>query len=160
MMKRIFLATTATITASAFMSDVEPVVMVGGVRVSKSAYDADQEKPEGEREYGKLDSKAKQADVEQSQGGIALNTDGPPLAAPSAPDFTGGEGAAPLPVDPLKNAVAPVAPGPNSRAVLKKGKKYHAVDANTGETLKLDGIEPTGYDTEDAAWVAIRALPH
>lgn len=160
-MKRFLLASTALSVSAAFMSDVEEVVMVGGVRVSKSAYEADQQKPEGEREYGKLDAKAAQAKAERSVGGTALSTDGPPLAAPSAPDFNGPNGdAAALPIDPLKNAAAPLAPGPNSRAVILKGKKYHAVDANTGETLDIDGIEKSGYATEEAAWTAIRALPH
>lgn len=159
-MNRFLLASTALAVCAAFQSEVEEVVTVGGVRVSKSAYEADQEKPAAERQYGKLDSAAKQADVEQSVGGVQLlGADGPALAAPSAPDFTGGDGVAPTPIDPLKNAAAPVTASDNQRLVLKVGKKYKVVDG-TGTAISMDGIEAGGYDTEEAAWTAIRALPH
>lgn len=164
-MKAVLLASVAPAIAAAFMSDVCDVVMAkpkgGGdpVRVNKADFDADQERDTEDREWSPAPKSAEPAEPSIPASTIA---DGPPLANPSAPDFNGpsDDGAAALPIDPLKNAAAPISPGPNARAVMKKGKKYHAVDANTGETLKLDGIEPDGYNTEDAAWSAIRALPH
>src|SRR5690606_10467106 len=143
--------------AAAFTSETCEVVTVGGVRVNKADYEADQEKPVGERQYkGKLDKEAAQP---EQTAGVQLTGGDPAPAAPSAPDSSGGDNAAPMPIDPLKQAAAPVTASPNQRLVMKKGSKYIVVDG-TGQPVEMDGIEKGGYKTEEAAWNAIRALPH
>jgi hypothetical protein len=144
--------------AVGFMAETCEVVTVGGVRVNKADYEADQQKPEGERQY-----KGKVSEAEPSTrmtAGVMDTTSGPPLAAPSAPHFGGEDSAAPpAPIDPLKGAVAPTTGTADQRLVLKDGSKYFVVDA-LGNKVEGDGIDSKGYKTEDAAWKAIKDLPH
>lgn len=155
-MKAYLLATVA----AAFMSETVETITVGGVRVNKADYEADQEKPEGERLYkGKVGK-----DEDQSQAGMTAGvmdtSDGPPLAAPSAPNFGGEDsGVAPSPIDPLKGAVAPTTGTADQRLVLKEKDRYFVVDAK-GEKIKDDGIDAKGYTSESAAWKAIKDLVH
>lgn len=154
-MRKFITAILASTAAAAFMSDIEDVVLVSGkdgpVRVSKSAFDADQasEKPEYSAYRGK-------AEAEQSEPAGTLLPDGPALSAPSAPNFGGPTAADRL--DPLTNAVAPVSHGTNARLVMKQGAKYFIVDGQ-GEKLDIDGIETGGYKSEELARDAIRKLP-
>ena len=151
-MKALLLASVA----AAFMSETCETVTVGGVRVNKSDYEADQQKPAGERQYkGKLDKESEPS--EPMTAGVMDTSDGPPLAAPSAPHF--GDAAERDNIDPLKGAVAPTTGTADQRLVLKDGSKYFVVDAK-GEKVKGDGIEAKGYSTEAAAWKAIQDLPH
>lgn len=152
-MCKIITAALASTAAAAFMSDVEDVVLVSGkdgpVRVSKAAFDADQE---GEKNYTAYRGKTEVQPGEPA--GVVLG--GPPLSAPSAPNF-GGPTAADN-IDPLTNAVAPTAHGTNARLVMKQGSKYYIVDGQ-GEKLDIDGIETGGYKSEELARDAIRKLP-
>lgn len=159
-MKAYLLASVGAAISAAFMSETVETITVGGVRVNKADYEADQEKPEGERQYkGKVGK-----DEDQSQAGMTAGvmdtSDGPPLAAPSAPNFGGeDDGVAPAPIDPLKNAVAPTTGTADQRLVLKEGSKYFIVNAK-GEKVTGDGIEAKGYSSDSAAWKAIKDLVH
>lgn len=146
--------------AAAFMSETVETVTVGGVRVNKSDYEADQQKPAGERQW--KGSLAKESEQSEAVGtaGVMDTSDGPPLAAPSAPNFGGeDDGVAPAPIDPLKGAVAPTTGTADQRLVLKRKDRYFVVDAK-GENVTDDGIEAKGYTTEAAAWKAIKDLVH
>lgn len=90
----------------------------------------------------------------QGQGGEVVTT-----AAPSAPNF-GSPEEAPLPIDPVKNAVAPAGTTPDQLLVMKSTKgatkgKYVIADgmgvAITGDRAKHLGIDENGYDTEEMA---------
>lgn len=161
-MKKLLLASTGLNVAVAFMSDTCEVVVVNGVRVNKADYEADQEKPAAERQYS---AKAKPEEPADAARGTM---DGPPLAAPSAPHFASAadSAVAPTPIDPLKGAAAPVNASPNQRLVLKEkvkggGERYFVVDGNGQKITDLEpAIDPKGYDTEELAQAAIRALPH
>lgn len=161
-MKKLLMASTCLAFGIGYESEVVETVVVGGVRYNKADYEADQALPEGQRQIKGSLSKAASADPEkQSTPAGVLETGGPPLAAPSAPDFSGG-GTDAQQIDPLKDAAAPVAHGENARLVLKSGsgaKPYKVVDG-AGNPIEMDGIDPKGYATEQGAWDAIRALPH
>lgn len=166
-MKVLLLASVAMVAPVAFMSETCETVLIKGkggdaVRVNKSDYDADQasdkptmtlHKDDDGPSLGAPGEPVKTFD----QLGMA------PVAAPSAPDFTGGGEVAPTPMDPNKDAAAPVAPSPNQRLVSKEGTgrntKYFVVDG-TGTKLTMDGVNTDGYATEKEAWDAIMALPH
>lgn len=156
-MKRILMASTATLVAVAFDNGTCEVVYVEGkngpTRVNKSDFDADQEKPAGERQYKAY--KGKDVPEQSSPGGEQLS--GPPLAAPSAPHF--GEQEDQTNIDPLKQAVAPPSHAPDARLVLKEGSKFFVVNG-AGEKVKDEGVDEGGYKTEDLAWKAIKDLPH
>jgi hypothetical protein len=161
-MKTILFASAATVAALAFMSDTVETVNVKGadgqpLRINKSDYDADQA-DDGAKAYTLHKSEA-----EQSVGSVPLQPLAPgidPVAAPSAPDFSGGEGVTPLPIDPLKNAAAPTVPSPNQRLVAKEGTKFFVVDGSGEKITDLASIETKGYKTEAEAWKAIMDLPH
>ncbi len=151
-----------------FMSETSEVIMAkvkgvtGPVRVNKDDFDADQDKPEGERQYSKYSGSAQ---AEQGTEGEARTTfddlEGVRVqAAPSAPDFTTGEDVSPLPIDEAKAAAAPTSPSPNQRLVMKDGSKFYVVDG-MGQKLDIEGIDnEAGYKSEKAARDAINALPH
>jgi hypothetical protein len=150
--------------SAAFMSETCEVILAqskGGktVRVNKADFEADQELPAKERAYKPYEGRDEPAQSEPATAGLIDTSDGPPLAAPSAPHFGGEDAPAPAPVDPLKGAVAPTTGTADQRLVMKRGKKYFVVDAK-GENITGDGIEKDGYTTEDAAWKAIKDLPH
>ena len=134
-----------------------PTVSVGGVRVNKHEYEADQQKPAAERQWkGKRDKEPEQS---TAAAGAVEPATGPALAAPSAPHF--GEPGEEARIDPLKNAVAPDTASPNQMLVMKKGKKYIVVDGQGAPiTDKQPQIDPAGYDTEELAWQAVRSVPH
>ncbi len=90
----------------------------------------------------------------QGQGGEVVTT-----AAPSAPNF-GSPDAAPLPIDPVKNAAAPVGTTSDQLIVMKSTKgstkgKFVVADgtgvAVTGDHAKRLGIDENGYDTVEMA---------
>lgn len=153
-MRKLIIAAFASTAAAAFMSDVEDVVLVKGgkagpVRVSKADFDADQ--ASDDPQYA-----AHKDEAEPSEPAGTIIANGPPLSAPSAPNFGGPEVKANI--DPLTGAVAPTSHGSNARLVMKKGAKYFVVDA-TGTPLDIDGIEKDGYKSEELARDAIRKLP-
>lgn len=152
--------------ATAFMSETEKVINAspaqgkgsGPVRVSQADFDADQEKPEGERQW-----KAYSGDKEPEQSGAGREIgDAAPIAAPSAPDFSRDESttATPTPVDEKKKAAAPKTSSPNQRLVKKEGKKYFVVDGKGEKITDLEAVDKDGYDTEAAAWDVVMKLPH
>lgn len=164
----ILLASVANMFPAAFMSDTCEVVNVrvdgNVIRVNKSDYIADQ--AEDGAKSMTLVKRGEDADAEQSVGGVTIGAGYPdgmdPVAAPSAPDFTGTT-PPPETLDPVKNAVAPAAPSPGSFLVSKEGEgkkaKYFVVDA-TGAKIERDGIDhENGYSTEQAAWRATLDLP-
>lgn len=166
-MKISVFALIAASVSLGFMSETTDVVLAtvkgstGKVRINKSDFEADQLLPTGERQY----SAAKDDEtVEQSDGaGVKtfadLETDGVRIqAAPSAPNFNGGEGGVKPIVDSETGAIAPVAPSPNSRIVMREGDKFFVCD---GMGIKLtDGsVEEKGYKSEKAAQDAIAKLP-
>jgi hypothetical protein len=164
-MKKIaLLASVGASIATAFnnpTSDTcETVLVEGGdcgpVRVNKSDFDADQA---SDKPQYKLATVKEAAKVENDVPADPL-VGGPPLAAPSAPDFS-GERKEPENIDPLKNAAAPTAGSPNQRLVFKEGKKFYVVDGGGNKITDMaPNIDPAGYATEELAWTAIRALPH
>lgn len=167
-MKKLLLASVAMVAPVAFMSETCETVLIKGkdgkpVRVNKSDYDADQ--AEGGAKEMTLFKGGDDAD--QAVTGEPVKTFDQlgmqPVAAPSAPDFSGGGETSSLPVDPRKEAAAPVAPSPNQRLVSKEGTgkntKYFVVDG-TGAKIEMDGVNKDGYATEKEAWDAIMALPH
>lgn len=164
-MKKMFALLAAT-SALGYMSEVTEVVLAkvkgvtGPVRVNKSDFDEDQEKPSGERQYSAYSGSDEAEQSAQGQRTSFEALEGVrPQAAPSAPDFTPGESDAPLPVDEEKQAVAPTSPTPNQRLVMKEGSKFFVVDG-MGTKLEIEGIDPAGYKSEAAARAAINALPH
>lgn len=163
-MRKIIFATAAATAALAYSADLVETVTVKGsdgapLRINKADYDADQAE-DGAKAYT-----LHKTDAEQSVPGGGVQTFEqlgiPPVAAPSAPDFSGG-GAPAIPIDPAKNAAAPVAPSPGQKLVTKEGtgtkERWFVVDA-TGTKLTGDGIEEKGYTDEKAAWDAALALP-
>lgn len=164
-MKKVLFASVASIVALGFESEIEETVTVGGVRYSKAAYEADLERPAGEREIkGTLDKKASADPENQSTttAGPTLDISGPPLAAPSAPDFNGPADTLEADrIDPLKNAAAPVAHGENARLVLKEGSNYFIVDGSGNKLSKddLGGVE-NKFKSDDLAWKVVKDLPH
>jgi hypothetical protein len=159
-------ALLCSVAAIGYMSETCEVVLAkikgsaDPVRVNKDDFDADQDKPSGERQYSKYTGAD---EPEQSIIDARTTFDGlegvRPQAAPSAPDFTSGTDAAPLPVDEEKQAIAPTSPTPNQRLVMKEGSKFFVVDG-MGAKLESDGIDLAGYKSEKAARDAINALPH
>lgn len=157
------IALMLTASPRAYMSDHCETVIVKGadgqpLRVNKADYDADQAE-------GGAKSMTLIKDQDQTQfSGAAVQTFDQlgiaPVAAPSAPDFSGGA-TAPAVVDPRKDAAAPVAPSPNQRLVAKEGNgakaKYFIIDG-TGTKLEGPGIEAAGYSDEGTAWAAVMAL--
>lgn len=161
-------ALLASAAAIGFMSETCEVVLVKGqdgnpLRVNKDDFDADQEKPVADRQYSAYDGD----DAEHlAEGGTDRQTfeslGMPPQAAPSAPNFSGGNNAAPLPVDPVKNAAAPATTSPNQRLVMKEGKKFFLVDGSGTKLTSADvgaQIEEGGYTSQEAAQDAIKNLP-
>lgn len=156
---------TALLTSAAvigFMSETCEVVLVSGkdgpVRVNKSDFDTDQEKPTGERQYSAYRGKQEAEQADASNGRKSFEELGvEPIAAPSAPDFTPGESDAPLPVDPTKNAVAPSLAAPNDLLVMKEGNKFFVVNG-VGAKQEIDGIDAAGYKTQALAQEAISKI--
>jgi hypothetical protein len=159
-MKRFLLASVAALVGRAFMSDTVEVVTIKGkgghpVRVNKADFDKDQASDKPTMHEHK-------DEAEQSTGALTdttFDTGLPPVAAPAAPDFSGGGEVTPPVVDPRKDAVAPTVPSPNQRLVSKEGRKFFVVDG-TGTKLEIDGVDKDGYKTEGDAWNAIMQLPH
>lgn len=154
----------ASVAAVAFMSETCETVLIKGkdgkpVRVNKSDYDADRAADKSTMTLHKDDDGPERgATGEGAKTFEGLNM--PPVAAPSAPNFNNTEGVGTEPpIDPTKNAAAPVAPSQNQRLVSKEGRKFYVVDG-TGTKLTDDGIDQDGYKTEKEAWDAIMALPH
>jgi hypothetical protein len=169
-MKVSIFALIASSLAVGFMSETCDVIYAtlkgspDAIRVNKDDYDADQEKPTGERQYGKYAGKD---EPEQSVIGDTSQSfdslDGVrPQAAPSAPNFTNGEDGTKPVIDEQKGAVAPTVPSANSRLVMKDGNKFFVVDGMgaklTAEAVGGD-IDEDGYKSEKAAQDAIARLP-
>lgn len=157
----------ASVAPVAFMSETCETVLIKGkggkpVRVNKSDYDADQADKKTMTLHTDDDGPDRGASGESAKTFEDLNM--PPVAAPSAPNFNQTEETGtPPPIDPTKNAAAPVAPSQNQRLVSKEGTgakaRFYVVDG-TGTKLTDDGIDQDGYKTEKEAWDAIMALPH
>ena len=116
----------------------------GPVRINRSDYDPEQHTAaEGE------DVTAAAAQEAGQDGG---NAEG-------APDLT-----KPQNTDPRDVRDAPAVPnaapavGAAGLIVTKKGKKHIVVDA-AGKPVTRDGIDAAGYETDQAAWDAVLALP-
>lgn len=152
-MKRILLASVASVFPIAFMSDTCEVVVVNGVRINKEDYDADPDK------YGKIDKKATEAETTPPVAGVQTNVAPgvivPP--APSAPDFVPQPpvNAQGNPINPGE-PVPPTVPAPNALLVKKDGTKFFIVDAQGNKVTHAD-IEEKGYKDEGSAWAA--AMP-
>lgn len=164
MNKKFALLTTAATIG--YMAEACEVVLAtvkgvtGPVRVNKADFDADQEKDSGNRIYGKYTGKDEAEQSVLDQRTTFDELDGVRTqAAPSAPDFSGGDNISPVPMDEDKNAAAPTSPSPNQRLVMKEGSKFFVVDG-MGTKLEIEGIDPAGYKSEAAARAAINALPH
>ena len=166
-MKISIFAMLAASVALGFMVDTTEVVLVtvkgstGKVRINKSDFDADQALPTGERQYtaAKADDNVEQSDATGVKTFSDLESEGVRVqAAPSAPNFNNGDdGVKPI-IDEETGAIAPIAPSPNSRIVMREGDKFFVCD---GMGIKLtDGsVEEKGYKSEKAAQDAIAKLP-
>lgn len=100
---------------------------------------------------------------------VTIKTDNGPVrinASDFDPDTMELDGDEPVaPVEPITGDAAPVEPlasdepftplAPDLKFVSKKGKKFIVVGADTNPIVG-DGIEAGGYDTEQAAWDAIK----
>lgn len=167
-MRAILLASAASVIGRAFMSDVCETVIVtrkgssAKVRVNKSDYDRDQAEG-GAKEMTLSKDEAEQSVASGVQAPAAWPEGMTPVAAPAAPDYSGGDDTSPVVKDPVKDAAAPTAPPANTRLVAQEGKgakaKFFVVDG-TGAKLAIDGVNPDGYATDGEAWQAILALPH
>lgn len=129
----------------------------GPVRVNKDDFDADQEKPSGERRYSKYSGSDEPEQSNMSSVKTYEELGVVPQAAPSAPDFTGGNTVSPAPVDETKQAIAPSVALPTDMLVMKDNGKFFIVNG-MGEKLEDDGIDTAGYKTEKAARDAIATL--
>lgn len=164
-MKRIIYLAGASLGALAYSHGRSETTLVQGkdgpVRVNKSDFDADQEKPAGDRQFkahkGDDDTataRGARSDVNASGAGGVVTT-----AAPSAPDFSGPEGGAPTPIDETKNAAAPVSTTADQILVMKGGTdkkpRWFLADGMgnkiTGAKATKLGIDENGYDTQEAA---------
>lgn len=160
-MRKIALLTS--VASIGFMSDVCEVVLAktkdgDTVRVNKSDFDADQGKPAGERQYS-----AAKGDVEQSNQsttGLTYAELGvEPTAAPSAPDFSGGDTVTPTLIDPSKQAAAPSVPSPTDFLVMKEGSKFFVVNG-LGVKIEAVGLDhENGYPSKVKAEEAIKSYP-
>ena len=166
-MKISILALAAASVAIGFMSEICDVVYAtqkgssDPVRVNKDEFDADQEKPVGERQYSEY--KGKDEPEQSTAGTVTPSLEGVrPQAAPSAPNFTGGEATVKPVIDEVKGAIAPTVPSENSRLVMKDGNKFFVVNG-MGEKLTAEAvggdIDEDGYKSEKAAQDAIARLP-
>lgn len=159
-------ALLTSVAAIGFMSDTCETVLVKGsdgpIRVNKSDFDIDQasDKPQYTEYKGK---DAGDIETETPQAPTFEELGIPPVAAPSAPNMGGTKGdAAPLPIDPEKNAVAPSVTSQNQRLVMKEGKKFFIVDGNGSKLKSADvggEIDESGYTSKEAADAAILNLP-
>jgi hypothetical protein len=145
-------ASALALNARAF--DTCETVMVGGVRVNRSDYDADQEKPAKERQYGKLDTK--QEDAPQSSGDAPM---APPAPAPEPQPVAPAP--EPQPVAPAPEP-QPVAPSPGGLLISKEGNRYFVVNAQGEKVTDNAAIDAKkGYASEPDAWAAaIAGTPH
>ncbi len=163
-MRKIITATATAIAALAYSAELAETVTVKGqdgspLRINKADYDADQA-DDGAKAYTLHKDEA-----DQSVGGVPVQTFEQlgiaPVAAPSAPDFSGGT-VAPAVIDPNKQAAAPAAPSPGQRLVAKEGNgaktRFFITDAQ-GNKLTGDGIDDKGYSDDQTAWKAIMDLP-
>lgn len=160
-MKRILFAATALAAVGYSHGRTETVTVTrkgskDAVRVNKSDYDADQEGDKTMTLHKSTEDAATggaRSDVNATNAGGVITT-----AAPSAPDFSGGEGNS-LPMDETKAAVAPTSTTADQLLVMKSGNgksaKFFITDGMgqkiTGDQAKLLGIDESGYDTEEAA---------
>jgi hypothetical protein len=108
---------------TAFTSETCETVTVKGedgkpLRINASDFEADRKENGGEGRYTLHKDEQPQTGGEPVQTFEQLGV--PPVAAPSAPDFSGG-GSAPTPTDEVKQAAAPVAPTPTQLLVMKSG---------------------------------------
>lgn len=134
-----------------------PTVMIKGqdgnpVRVNQSDYEADQAE-DGAKSMALYKGKETEPVAPVGDNGIPpVSTTTPIPPAPSAP----------VNVLPAGTPVPPVQTNPsaNQRLVAEIGKKFFVVDGGGNKITDLDGIDAKGYATSDAAWAAVRALPH
>lgn len=113
----------------------------GPVRINRSDYDPEQHTAAEHDAAG---------DAGQGQDGGN---------AEDAPDLTKPQNTDPRDVRDAP-AVPNVAPAAASAGLIvtKKGKKHIVVDA-AGKPVAREGIDPAGYETDQAAWDAVLALP-
>lgn len=166
-MKRIYLHTVAAMAVGYSHGRTETVMVSGGrgkdpIRTNKADFDADQAGPknmslyQGEDHVPPAPTSGNRSTVNathEGEDGEVLTT-----AAPSAPDFSRGEGETLL-MDESKQAVAPASTTADQLVVMKVGSgknaKFVIADgmgkAVTGDQAKLLGIDEDGYKTEEAA---------
>lgn len=181
-MIKTLLATTAALSLMAFNNGetCETIVVTSKGnkephRINLSDYEADQAKPDDERQYTKAGKVQQEKNPESQAAGTVVPwpENVPVTAAPSAPNFSGNASGDPgaqtttLPMDETKQAVAPAAPSVNQRFVAKesvgtgKNKTDRFFVVNERGERFVDGAvnDKDGYATEKAAWDAILGLP-
>ena len=169
-MKHVLLLASAAVALGYSHGRTKTVMVKEGkgdpFRINASDFEADQAEG-GDKKYTEVKDdtdrvgRGKLSDVNVTGNGVDGEVQ--TTAAPSAPDFSKPAGSNTDPVDPVKNAAAPVATTPDQILVMKstKGKtkgKFILADgegvAITGDRAKLLKINEEGYDTEEAAKAA------
>ena len=166
-MKNLYLLGAATAALGYSHGTTETVLVKGSdgpIRVNKSDFDADQAGDKTMTEFKGKDPTEGDNDGKVARGTASdVNVTGAhgvqTTAAPSAPDFSGGDATRPLPMYETKNAAAPAATTADQLLVMKQGSgksaKFFITDGMgqkiTGDRAKLLGIEEAGYDSEEAA---------
>lgn len=165
-MKRIALLATTALAVGYSHGRTETVMVKGSdgpVRVNKADFDADQAEG-GDKNYTAYKGKEPTASTGQRSdvnvSGQGEDGEVQTTAAPSAPDFSTGEGVATDPIDPVKNAAAPKSTTSDELLVMKitSGKdkgKFTLVDGG-GKRLSDDRVAllklgNNVFDTEAAA---------
>lgn len=161
-MKALLLASVAL----GFVNDTCEVVLAkrkgssDPVRVNKSDFDADQDKPSNDREYSAYTGKDEPDQSGEATARPTFDQIGlPPQAAPSAPDFSKNETVDPVQTDPSTQAAAPTTVSPNSRLVAKKGSKWFIVGDDGEKLTGIAGLNEDGYKNEAEARAALSLLP-
>lgn len=158
MMKNMLLASAVTAIHAVFVSEVLETVVVGGVRINKADYEADQQKPAGEREYSGTVNKTETA----KDNAAPTVTTGPSLSLPEGGQTVPAPSA---PVSVLGDAtVAPTIPSPDQLLVAKEGEGKKArffVVRTDGSRVEDDQlIDKAGYTDDKLAWAAITSYIH
>ena len=129
----------------------------GPVRVNESDYNADQAEDgaksmtlyKGKDEDGVTDP----SNVQTANTVQVPSADNPAPVAPSAPAFA-------APENPQTGPAAPTIASPNTRSIMKQGKKWQIVDENGERITAFPGlISEKGYDTEEEARHVLTLLP-
>ncbi len=143
-MKHILASVSIVALSAAFSSEIEETVVVGGIRMDKSAYNA---MPEADRPA--IDQKATDDQDGATIGALPVSLDAaaPMPPSPSAPHFG--------------NVVTPDVPSHDSITIKREGTgknaKYFVVWPDGTHVENFRDVDAGGYPDESQAWTAVMA---